>query len=65
MHVYCSLPLRITSRAWGWLAQCNVPEVLRPTIYGLYATAFGVKMEEAVVPDLKYAKFILLMLTEC
>lgn len=52
--VYCSLPLRLMSRAWGWLAERQVPETIRPSIYGLYSTAFGVNLEEAVVSDLKH-----------
>lgn len=52
-NVYCSLPLRMMSRCWGWLAERQVPETFRPTIFGLYSTAFGVNLEEAVVSDLK------------
>ena len=52
-NVYCSLPLRMMSRGWGWLAERQVPETFRPTIFGLYSTAFGVNLEEAVISDLK------------
>ncbi|CRL02264.1 CLUMA_CG015313, isoform A [Clunio marinus] len=52
--VYCSLPLRLMSRCWGWLAERPVPEKIRPTIFGLYATTFGVNLEEAVISDLKH-----------
>lgn len=41
------------SRGWGWLAERQVPETLRPTIFGLYSTAFGVNLDEAVISDLK------------
>jgi hypothetical protein len=52
-NVYCSLPLRLMSRGWGWLADRQVPVTLRPSIFGLYSTAFGVNLEEAVQSDLK------------
>jgi phosphatidylserine decarboxylase len=44
------------SRGWGWIAERQVPETLRPTIYGLYSSAFGVNLDEAVIPDLKYVE---------
>ncbi|XP_058448477.1 phosphatidylserine decarboxylase proenzyme, mitochondrial isoform X1 [Malaya genurostris] len=53
MNVYCSLPLRLMSRCWGWLADCRVPTPARPLIYGLYSTAFGVNIEEAASSDFK------------
>ncbi|XP_012251862.2 phosphatidylserine decarboxylase proenzyme 1, mitochondrial isoform X3 [Athalia rosae] len=43
---YCCLPLRITSRLWGWFASIPVPLILRPTFYGLYAKAFRANLEE-------------------
>ncbi|XP_015518533.1 phosphatidylserine decarboxylase proenzyme, mitochondrial [Neodiprion pinetum] len=43
---YCCLPLRITSRLWGWLASIEVPLIFRPTFYGLYAKAFRANLEE-------------------
>ncbi|XP_055309180.1 phosphatidylserine decarboxylase proenzyme, mitochondrial isoform X2 [Sitodiplosis mosellana] len=46
-EVYCSLPLRLISRTWGWLADCRVPMPFRPVVYGVYSTAFGVNIEEA------------------
>ncbi|XP_075156882.1 phosphatidylserine decarboxylase [Haematobia irritans] len=52
--VYCSLPLRLLSRAWGWLAACYIPENLRPFIYGMYSNAFGVNIEEALYPDFRH-----------
>ncbi|XP_059619781.1 phosphatidylserine decarboxylase proenzyme, mitochondrial isoform X2 [Phlebotomus argentipes] len=52
-NVYCSLPLRIFSRCWGWMAERRVPIPLRPTVFGAYSTAFGVNLDEAEVPDLK------------
>ncbi|XP_062559597.1 uncharacterized protein LOC134224275 isoform X2 [Armigeres subalbatus] len=53
MNMYCSLPLRMMSRAWGWLADCRVPTPARPLVYGLYSTAFGVNIEEAASSDFK------------
>ncbi|XP_055547928.1 phosphatidylserine decarboxylase proenzyme, mitochondrial isoform X3 [Wyeomyia smithii] len=53
MNMYCSLPLRLMSRCWGWLADCRVPMPARPLVYGLYSTAFGVNIEEAATTDLK------------
>lgn len=51
--MYCALPLRLVSRGWGWLADCRVPESLRPTVYGFYSTTFGVNLEEAASSDLR------------
>ncbi|KAH8388202.1 hypothetical protein KR093_000299 [Drosophila rubida] len=49
--VYCSLPLRIMSRCWGWLASCYMPNVMRPYIYGWYSQMFNVNLSEAQYPD--------------
>lgn len=46
------------SRCWGWLAERPVPETIRPTIYGLYSSTFGVNLEEALISDLKYVESI-------
>lgn len=51
---YCSLPLRIMSRSFGWIAERQLPEYFRPTVYGLYSTAFGVNIDEAEIPDFKH-----------
>ena len=53
MNVYCSLPLRLMSRCWGWLADCRVPTPARPLVYGMYSSAFGVILEEAASSDFK------------
>ncbi|XP_055608312.1 phosphatidylserine decarboxylase proenzyme, mitochondrial isoform X2 [Uranotaenia lowii] len=53
MNVYCSLPLRLMSRCWGWLADCRIPTPARPLVYGLYSSAFGVNLEEAASSDFK------------
>lgn len=49
--VYCSLPLRIISRCWGWLASCYIPTSFRPIVYGWYSNSFGVNLDEALYPD--------------
>lgn len=51
---YCSLPLRVLSRAWGWLAACYIPETFRPFVYGWYSNTFGVNVEEALYSDFKH-----------
>lgn len=53
-EVYCSLPLRLISRTWGWFADCHVPVPIRPIVYGAYSSAFGVNIEEAQNPNLRY-----------
>ncbi|XP_026463031.1 phosphatidylserine decarboxylase proenzyme, mitochondrial-like isoform X3 [Ctenocephalides felis] len=53
IQCYTSLPLRMFSRCFGWLADCRVPTPLRPVVYGCYASAFGVNMQEALVTDFK------------
>lgn len=52
--IYCSLPLRIISRCWGWLAACYMPVPLRSYVYGWYSQAFGVNLQEALHDDYKY-----------
>ncbi|XP_058129069.1 phosphatidylserine decarboxylase proenzyme, mitochondrial isoform X2 [Anopheles ziemanni] len=54
--MYCSLPLRLMSRAFGWVADRKVPKPARPMVYGLYSNTFGVKMEEAAAADFKEYK---------
>lgn len=55
---YCSLPLRLMSKCWGWLAERQVPTSMRPTVYGLYSSTFGVNLQEAAIEDLKYVQKI-------
>ncbi|KAK0166767.1 hypothetical protein PV327_004254 [Microctonus hyperodae] len=43
---YCSLPLRITSRIFGWFASIEIPKIFRPVIYNLYAKVFHANLEE-------------------
>ncbi|ALC47440.1 CG5991 [Drosophila busckii] len=52
--IYCSLPLRIISRCWGWLASCYMPNTLRPYIYGWYSNMFDVNLNEALYPDFNH-----------
>ncbi|XP_051172954.1 phosphatidylserine decarboxylase proenzyme, mitochondrial [Leptopilina boulardi] len=51
---YYYLPLRITSRIWGWLASCELPESLRPTLYKFYAKTFSANLDEI---DLELVSF--------
>ncbi|EDV93057.1 phosphatidylserine decarboxylase proenzyme, mitochondrial [Drosophila grimshawi] len=53
-RVYCSLPLRIMSRCWGWLAACYMPNPLRPYVYGWYSSMFKVNIEEALYSDFNH-----------
>lgn len=46
VNCYCCLPLRVTSRIWGWIANREVPVNLRTSIYGLYAKTFHANLEE-------------------
>lgn len=46
VNCYCCLPLRVTSRLWGWIANREVPINLRTTIYGFYAKTFRANLEE-------------------
>ncbi|XP_020282061.1 phosphatidylserine decarboxylase proenzyme, mitochondrial [Pseudomyrmex gracilis] len=43
---YCCLPLRVTSRIWGWLTSINLPENLRPALYKFYANLFNANLDE-------------------
>ncbi|KAL6257589.1 hypothetical protein P5V15_011166 [Pogonomyrmex californicus] len=43
---YCCLPLRITSRIWGWLTSIDLPVSLRPMLYGFYANIFHANLDE-------------------
>lgn len=43
---YCCLPLRTTSRVWGWLTSIDLPVGLRPKLYGLYASMFQANLDE-------------------
>lgn len=43
---YCCLPLRTTSRIWGWLTSIDLPVGLRPTLYGFYANIFHADLDE-------------------
>lgn len=56
--MYCSLPFRMMSKCWGWLASCELPESLRPHVYGLYSKLFNVNIEEALYTDLQHYKSV-------
>lgn len=43
---YCCLPLRTTSRIWGWLTSIELPVGLRPMLYGFYANIFHANLDE-------------------
>ncbi|XP_072758443.1 phosphatidylserine decarboxylase proenzyme, mitochondrial [Anoplolepis gracilipes] len=43
---YCCLPLRTTSRIWGWLTSIELPVGLRPMLYGFYANMFHADLGE-------------------
>lgn len=49
---YRMIPLRASSRAWGWLTNLQLPRVIRPWVYGLYADMFGCNLHEAQIEDL-------------
>ncbi|KAJ9591930.1 hypothetical protein L9F63_001532, partial [Diploptera punctata] len=40
-------------RAWGWIANKELPTSMRPWLYGYYASTFGCNLEEAANQDLK------------
>ena len=46
IECYCHLPLRITSRLWGWIASVKLPISMRPTLYTFYAETFGADLDE-------------------
>lgn len=50
---YCFLPLRTVSRCWGWIADIQLPELLRPYVYSMYINMFQVNLSEAMNEDLK------------
>lgn len=43
---YCCLPLRTTSRIWGWLTSIELPVSLRPKLYRFYASLFHANLDE-------------------
>lgn len=49
---YRMIPLRASSRAWGWLTSLELPRVIRPWVYGFYADMFGCNIHEAEIEDL-------------
>ncbi|XP_017046911.1 phosphatidylserine decarboxylase proenzyme, mitochondrial [Drosophila ficusphila] len=53
-RIYCSLPLRIISRCWGWLAACYLPPSLRPYVYGWYSNTYNVNLSEALYPEYEH-----------
>ncbi|KAJ8984876.1 hypothetical protein NQ317_002716 [Molorchus minor] len=54
INCYCMLPLRTVSRCWGWIADKQLPVMLRPPLYKLYASTFGVNISEALHEDLTF-----------
>ncbi|XP_056648086.1 phosphatidylserine decarboxylase proenzyme, mitochondrial isoform X1 [Diorhabda sublineata] len=52
INCYCMLPLRTVSRCWGYIADVKLPELLRPPVYKMYSSVFGVNISEAENEDL-------------
>nr|XP_002120113.3 phosphatidylserine decarboxylase proenzyme, mitochondrial-like [Ciona intestinalis] len=48
------VPFRYLSRLWGKLCCIHVPYTLRPYIYGMYITMFGVNLQEADPPNVHF-----------
>ncbi|XP_057318732.1 uncharacterized protein LOC130663497 [Microplitis mediator] len=46
MQCYYWLPLRVTSRMFGWLAEIELPPRLRPFLYNTYAQFFNINLDE-------------------
>ncbi|XP_008547835.1 phosphatidylserine decarboxylase proenzyme, mitochondrial [Microplitis demolitor] len=46
IQCYYLLPLRATSRIFGWLAEIELPLRLRPFLYNTYAKLFNVNLDE-------------------
>ncbi|XP_034935741.1 phosphatidylserine decarboxylase proenzyme, mitochondrial [Chelonus insularis] len=46
VECYCCLPLRITSRIFGWFASVELPQSFRPFVYNLYAKTFHANLQE-------------------
>eukprot|EP01122_Echinamoeba_exundans_P002815 TRINITY_DN1279_c0_g1_i5.p1 TRINITY_DN1279_c0_g1~~TRINITY_DN1279_c0_g1_i5.p1 ORF type:complete len:297 (+),score=65.68 TRINITY_DN1279_c0_g1_i5:120-1010(+) len=49
------LPTRALSRAWGYMTALEVPNMIRPVVYGLYGAVFGVNFSEVELPLSDYA----------
>ncbi len=47
------LPARSLSRAWGSLAECELPKWARRPLLGMYVKMFGCNMAEAAEEDLQ------------
>jgi len=54
LWLYGMLPLRFCSRVVGVLSNTHIPTFMRPAVYGTYASAFGVNMEEAAESDFRF-----------
>ncbi|XP_063989499.1 phosphatidylserine decarboxylase proenzyme, mitochondrial [Diachasmimorpha longicaudata] len=46
VECYCCLPLRITSRVFGWFASVELPKGFRPFVFNLYAKTFHADLHE-------------------
>lgn len=46
LEFYCSLPLRITSRLWGGLANLELPVSFRSPVYSYYSKIFKANLDE-------------------
>lgn len=55
--MYRLLPVNSMTRLAGSLAAVEIPEALRKPIYGLYATLFGCRMDEAAAAYKDYSSF--------
>jgi len=52
VSVYTSLPLRLESRIWGYIARLHLPVFLRAPVIGFFARAVGCDLSEAEQEDL-------------
>lgn len=52
VSLYTMLPLRATSRFWGWVHNINLPSSIRKPVLNLFVSTYGCNVTEAIVEDL-------------
>ncbi|XP_054706170.1 LOW QUALITY PROTEIN: phosphatidylserine decarboxylase proenzyme, mitochondrial-like [Uloborus diversus] len=52
VSLYTMLPLRATSRFWGWVHNIDLPRPIRKPLLNFFVSTYGCNLKEAVVEDI-------------
>ncbi|XP_055932397.1 phosphatidylserine decarboxylase proenzyme, mitochondrial-like isoform X1 [Argiope bruennichi] len=56
VNMYTMLPLRASSRMWGWIFQLELPQPIRTPLLNMFISKYNCNLKEAIVEDINQYK---------